>query len=239
MSWLNNSREKGTRGAEILAPFLSLLHHSFFLLLLCTSTYSSSIVTVPSSIPIAFSLLPITSLNFPTWFLSFLWIFLQILEFLSILEKPIFETHFQTCIFFYLSWHFLLDHLSSVYFMGRGITHQLSGMMRRDFFKTQLIMLYNHLSKTSKWVHICFCGLICLIFTWLRNKWWALLFCSYSLLWEFLNVVCVKWKILCIGMFFFWVFLNCWFVWVLSSCFFFVCFFFWTMLMIYGVLHCM
>ena len=38
-------------------------------------------------------------------------------------------------LFIYLSWNFLLNHLSSLHFMGRDMIHQLSGMIRRDFFK--------------------------------------------------------------------------------------------------------
>ena len=52
------------------------------------------------------------------------------------------ETPFQIFIFFYffiffiyLSWNFLLNHLSSLHFMGRDMIHRLSGMIRRDFFK--------------------------------------------------------------------------------------------------------
>ena len=101
--------------------------------------------------------------------------------------EHLWKTHFQTFNFFFLPWYFLLGHLSSSHFMGRGMTHQLSGLMRRDFFKTHLIMLHTHPPKTSRWVHCLLFLLVNLsifffFLAWyLRNLWWALSFCCYLL----------------------------------------------------------
>ena len=75
--------------------------------------------------------------------------------------------------------------------------HQLSGMLRRDFFKTYLRMLHTLPPRISRWVHFLFSLVNLLIFAWyLRNLWWALSFCYYLLFWEFLDVVWFGWKII-------------------------------------------
>ena len=98
---------------------------------------------------------------------------------------------------FCLPWPFLLSYLGFTHFMGRDMIHQLSGMLRRDFFKTYLRMLHTLPPRISRWVHFLFSLVNLLIFAWyLRNLWWALSFCYYLLFWEFLDVVWFGWKII-------------------------------------------
>ena len=96
-----------------------------------------------------------------------------------------------------------------------------------------------HQRPQGEFIAFCFCWLICQFFfffflAWyLRNLWWALSFCCYLLcgnlecgMFWMKNFVCRHVDLI----FFFWVFLNCWVVWIYQV---------WTMLMICGTLHCM
>ena len=55
-------------------------------------------------------------------------------------------------------------------------------------------------TKDLKVSSFCFLANLSIFAWYLRNLGWTLSFCCYLLLWEFLNVVCFGWKILCVGM---------------------------------------